>query len=230
MDKITHIVTDIEGTTTSISFVKDILFPYAREHMAEFLSGTEVYSPELERILMEIPGSSLEAKTQLLIKYIDEDRKYTPLKELQGLIWKQGYEQGVYRSHVYEDAYKVLCDWHREGIQLYVYSSGSIAAQKLLFGHTEYGDLNYLFSDNFDTHIGAKNSASSYRYILKTLGTEPTKVLFLSDIDAELEAAQASGMQVAKLVRDPRTPLGTAFPEFRDFYEIQDALNSVSDE
>ncbi len=202
INKITHIITDIEGTTSSISFVKEVLFPYSREHLKEFLLGAEGASIDVQRILEEVPGSSLSDKAQLLIRYIDEDKKFTPLKELQGLIWRHGYEQGHYQGHIYEDAYKVLLDWHSAGIKLYVYSSGSVTAQKLLFGYTQHGDLNYLFSGNFDTRIGAKASKSSYENIQHELNAEASSLLFLSDIEAELDAAAAAGLNTVKLVRD----------------------------
>ena len=202
MQGITHIVTDIEGTTSSLSFVKETLFPYARTHIAEFLSGIEGASVEVQNILAEVPGSSLAEKTKLLIQYIDEDRKFTPLKELQGLIWRQGYECGDYKGHIYEDAYKMLLEWYRSGLNLSVYSSGSVAAQKLIFAYTQFGDLNYLFKSNYDTRIGAKVSKSSYQSIARELAVDASKILFLSDMEGELDAAKAAGMQVIKLSRE----------------------------
>ncbi len=230
MQGISHIVTDIEGTTSSISFVKEVLFPYARKHMAEFLSGIEGASVEVQNILAEVPGSSLKDKTALLIQYIDEDRKFTPLKELQGLIWRQGYERGDYKGHIYEDAYKMLVEWYRAGLLLSVYSSGSVTAQKLIFGYTQFGDLNYLFGANYDTRIGAKISKSSYENIARDLGVAAASILFLSDMEGELDAAQAAGMQVIKLTREIASNSGVyEIPESKhrqveSFYQVDHLL------
>ncbi len=227
MQGITHIVTDIEGTTSSISFVKETLFPYARAHLLEFLTGVEGASVEVQNILAELPGSTVNDKAALLIQYIDEDRKFTPLKELQGLIWRQGYERGDYKGHIYEDAYKMLIEWHRAGLKLSVYSSGSVTAQKLIFGYTQFGDLNYLFSHNYDTRIGAKVSKSSYENIARDLGVPASSILFLSDMEGELDAAQAAGMQVIKLNRELGTNTAGVYelPESKhkqveNFYQV----------
>jgi len=217
---ISHIVTDIEGTTSSISFVKEVLFPYSRANLQEFLSGIEGASTEVQRILSEVPGSSLSDKSNLLIQYIDEDRKFTPLKELQGLIWKHGYEQGHFKGHIYRDAYEELCKWHQASIKLYVYSSGSVFAQKLIFGYTEFGDINHLFSGNYDTRIGAKVSKSSYENIARDLGVAASSVLFLSDMAGELDAAKAAGMQVIQLMREADLNPDAPHRQVHDFHAI----------
>ncbi len=199
------IMTDIEGTTSSQSFVKDVLFPYARERMAEFVR-THGQQEEVENLLDAVrvlagAGLNEEAVIEQLIRWTDEDKKATPLKSLQGMIWEQGYRRGHFKGHVYEDAARKLRQWHEQGLKLYVYSSGSVYAQKLLFGHTDYGDLNPLFSGYFDTHIGTKQEAASYRKIAKRLGRDPAEILFLSDSEAELNAARAAGMDTVWLVR-----------------------------
>ena len=151
------ILTDIEGTTSSLSFVKDVLFPYSRAHLADFVRA-QAQVPAVRKQLDEVSrltGRALtndEASAQL-IAWIDEDKKITPLKALQGLIWEAGYKQGDYQGHVYEDAVRQLRAWKQRGLKLYVFSSGSILAQKLLFGHTAWGNLTPLFSDYFDTTI-----------------------------------------------------------------------------
>ncbi len=221
MPKITHIVTDIEGTTSSISFVKEVLFPYSRANFTEFLSGVEGASQEVQRILTEVPGSSLNDKTNLLIQYIDEDRKFTPLKELQGLIWKHGYEQGHFKGHIYRDAYEELIKWQQAGLKLYVYSSGSVFAQKLIFGYTEFGDINYLFSGNYDTRIGAKIAKSSYENIIRDLAVAAGSVLFLSDMSGELDAAKAAGMQVIQLMREADLNPEAEHRQVHDFHSIK---------
>lgn len=200
------VVTDIEGTTSSLSFVHEVLFPYARERMAGFVRehGNE---PEVRRQLDAVAadvGPSLddEALVEQLITWIDEDRKATPLKILQGMIWEAGFHRGDYVGHVYEDAVAGLRRWHEAGLKLYIYSSGSVQAQKLLFGHTAHGDLTALFSGYFDTTTGPKREAESYRRIAAAIGLEPGEIEFLSDVFEELEAARTAGMSTVWLVRD----------------------------
>ena len=203
---IAAILTDIEGTTTSLSFVKDILFPYARSRLAEFVHSHKD-NIDVRRILDEVNTvcSKQYDDEQLiaqLMRWIDEDQKITPLKTLQGLIWETGYRKGDFYGHVYTDAVRKLHEWHGAGIALYIFSSGSVQAQKLLFGHTEHGDLNPIFSGNFDTNIGAKQEAESYRKIAGEIGFAASEILFLSDIRAELDAARVAGMKTCLLVRD----------------------------
>ena len=200
------IVTDIEGTTSSLSFVKDVLFPYSREHMAEFVRA-HAQEPAVRHELDEVrrlSGKNLtEAEViEQLLRWIAEDKKITPLKSLQGMIWEDGYKKGDFKGHMYEDAVRHLEKWKQAGIRLYVFSSGSVQAQKLLFAHTGYGDLTPLFSGYFDTNIGNKREADSYRKIAAAIGSAPDDILFLSDIREELDAAHAAGMQTIWLVRD----------------------------
>lgn len=200
------ILTDIEGTTSSLSFVKDVLFLYARQHMAAFIQA-HAQDAEVRHLLDDVAVaagrllSDSEALAQLL-QWIDEDRKITPLKALQGLIWEDGYRRGDFTGHVYEDAVRRLRQWHAQGLRLYVFSSGSVHAQKLLFGYSDYGDLTPLFSGYFDTNVGAKQEAESYRRIAGEIGLQPESVLFLSDIQGELDAAVGAGMSTYWLVRD----------------------------
>jgi enolase-phosphatase E1 len=151
--------------------------------------------------------------------WIAEDRKATPLKTLQGLIWAEGYAQSGLLGHVYPDVPPVLQAWYDAGIELYVYSSGSIVAQKVLFGHTFAGDLTPLFTDYFDTTTGSKREASSYAEIAADTGFHPSEMLFLSDTEAELDAAREAGFQTARLLRPDDTPAGatTAHPAYVDF-------------
>lgn len=200
------IVTDIEGTTSSLSFVKDVLFPYARAHMQQFVQQ-HASDPEVAALLEDVRhesgcGDDLTAIATQLVQWIDEDRKVTPLKSLQGLIWEAGYRNGDFHGHIYEDAVRKLREWHGWGVRLYVYSSGSVYAQKLLFSHTEYGDLTPLFSGYFDTHIGHKRDTASYATIQRELGISPSEILFLSDIKEELDAARDVGMRTFWLVRE----------------------------
>ncbi|MCC6303461.1 MAG: acireductone synthase [Gammaproteobacteria bacterium] len=219
------VLTDIEGTTSSLSFVKDVLFPYARRNIGGFVRGhaddarVATLLDETRREMGD-PGASLDAVVARLIDWIDRDRKVTPLKALQGLIWEAGYAAGDFRGHVYEDAVAALRDWHRNGVRLYVYSSGSVYAQKLLFAHTEYGDLTPLFSGYFDTRVGPKAESASYRHIAGQVGEAPETVLFLSDIVAELDAAREAGLQTCQLVREGGLDPGAAHRQVGDFSRI----------
>lgn len=215
--KITNILTDIEGTTSSISFVKNTLFPYAAKTLPAFLvehASEQPVKEQLDTLWSDYPETrnDMEASTQLLLKMISDDIKYTPLKSLQGMIWKKGYESGVYRAHIYEDAATELKRWHEQGLNLFVFSSGSIAAQKLFFRYSKVGDLSTLFSDHFDTTSGAKQDKSAYQNIARQLPGTAQSTLFLSDIREELDAAQEAGMQTCWLIRpeDSNTNLSEA--------------------
>ena len=133
-------------------------------------------------------------------------RKETPLKALQGMLWEQGYQQGAFRGHIYDDAAEYLQRWHDRGLRLFVYSSGSVKAQKLIFGFSEAGDLTPFFSGYFDTRIGGKKESTSYSNIIDELGVEPRTVLFLSDVEAELKAAEEAGLRTVWLVREGDLP------------------------
>lgn len=223
------ILTDIEGTTSSLSFVHDVLFPYAQEHIAQFVMDGFADDPAIREQLEEVAARSgvsandLPGLIEVLETWIREDRKETPLKTLQGMLWEQGYQQGAFRGHVYPDAAEGLRRWHDRGLRLYVYSSGSVKAQKLIFGHSEQGDLTPFFSGYFDTRVGAKRDPESYRAILDRIGMEPETVLFLSDVEAELEAAEAVGLKTAWLVRDGDLPQSTR-PVMRDFNGVDELL------
>lgn len=222
------ILTDIEGTTSSISFVHEVLFPYAAEHMAGFVREGHQSTPEVSAQLdavAEVSGEArddIEALIDVLLRWIQEDRKETSLKALQGMLWQQGYQEGAFKGHVYPDAADYLQRWHDRGLRLFVYSSGSVKAQKLIFGFSEAGDLTPFFSGYFDTRVGAKKDPEAYRTILDELGVEAGTVLFLSDVEAELEAAESAGMKTVWLVRDGAKP-DTSRPVAEDFAEV-DAL------
>lgn len=217
------IVTDIEGTTSSLSFVKDVLFPYARRHMEAFVHG-QASQPAVRAQLAAVsaavgrPLSDREAVAQLL-RWIDEDKKITPLKALQGMIWETGFRNGDFQGHVYDDAVRRLREWKDQGLALYVYSSGSVQAQKLLFGYSARGDLTPLFSGYFDTTIGAKREVEAYRRIAGEIGVPAKDILFLSDIREELDAARGAGMHTCWLVRDAAEP-GATHATARDFDSI----------
>lgn len=204
------IVTDIEGTTSSIAFVKQVLFPYARQALPAFVRrhGQE---PDVRRWLdaaaLDIGGVvSDDCIVELLQQWIDEDRKHTALKALQGMIWRSGYAHAAFHAHMYPDAVAQLQAWHANGHALYVYSSGSVAAQRQFFAHTEAGDLTPLFAGFFDTEIGGKRESQSYRNILAEIGTTSGDVVFLSDVVEELDAARAAGMGTVLIDRPEDYP------------------------
>ncbi len=195
------VVTDIEGTTTRISFVHDILFPYAKARLADFLVARGE-DPDVAACVAEVTRLAPNVPpVQTLLGWIEADAKVTPLKTLQGLIWAEGYARGDLRSEVFPDVLPALRAWRGSGVRLYVYSSGSEAAQKQLFSHLPEGDVTVLFSGFFDTTIGAKREAGSYRTIATAIGLPAGDLLFLSDVGAELDAAAASGWQTCQLVR-----------------------------
>lgn len=208
-DKINYILTDIEGTTTSVSFVYEVLFPYFREHINELKNLTELdvvksAFKEVISIVFEEEGIHIETIDEIiqkLISWCDQDRKVTPLKTLQGLLWKIGYEQGILKGHVYADVPAALEKWHQRGLKLGVFSSGSVEAQKLIFGYSIEGDLTTYFSNYFDTKTGMKRDSETYTKIAQILKLEPKSILFLSDVIQELEAAEIAGFKTVQLVR-----------------------------
>lgn len=211
---ITHVLTDIEGTTTSIAFVHRTLFPYAAEALEGFLAA-HGEAPEVAAIMAEVPGPD---RLATLRDWMARDAKATPLKALQGLIWRAGYASGALRGHLWPDVPGALRAWRARGLHLGVYSSGSEEAQRLLFRHAEAGDLEGLFERFFDTRMGAKREAESYRRIAADWGAPPGAILFLSDVAEELDAARAAGFATCQLVRpeDGTRPSGR-HPEAADF-------------
>lgn len=229
------ILTDIEGTTSSIHFVKEVLFPYAAEHLPAFVRS-HLDSEAVQEILFEtarlasVEGEAFDPKNvglliERLLEWIAQDRKVTPLKALQGLIWETGYRNGDYQAHMYPDATEYLNKWHSDDIPLYVYSSGSVQAQKLFFEFTVDGNLLPLFQGHFDTLVGGKREPDSYLNILGELqkqhvGLAAADVLFLSDIKEELDAAERAGMKTCWLVREGELPEMPVHPVVRSFADI----------
>lgn len=201
----TTILTDIEGTTGSISFVREVLFPYARRELPRFVRERG-HEPDVRRWLDQVAtehGAMCDDAVivEVLQGWIDEDRKHTALKALQGMIWADGYRRADFTAHVYPDAVAALRRWHADGHRLAVYSSGSVPAQRMFFGHSDAGDMLPLFEAFFDTEVGGKREAASYARIASELGTNPGTILFLSDVVAELDAAREAGMRTVLVDR-----------------------------
>ncbi|BFZ07110.1 hypothetical protein BsWGS_10149 [Bradybaena similaris] len=218
------IVFDIEGTTTPISFVKDTLFPYVRNHIESYLKNN-YDNPEVQKAIgalreqavkeknenaegvVEIPSSDsckedvIKAVVSNVKWQMDADRKTTELKNLQGLIWKDGYESKELKGELFDDVAPMLKMLIEEGMKLYVYSSGSVESQKLLFANSNLGDLTEVFSGYFDTTTGSKTDSASYKKIAAEIKTEPKYILFLTDIPQEAEAAVAAGLRSALVIR-----------------------------
>lgn len=235
------IVLDIEGTTTPLSFVHDVLFPYARAHLDAFVAdraNDEVVAGVSVRLEQEraaevdptAPGwdaSTPEKRRSSVISYamwlMARDRKSPALKTLQGHIWAEGYRRGVLQGVVYDDVPPALERWHSAGITLAIYSSGSVQAQQLIFSTTAAGDLTKYLSQYFDTAVGPKQSSDSYAHIATALGIAPSRILFVSDVWGELAAARLAGLQVALAVRSGQpTPRGPGAEQtIRTFADLE---------
>jgi enolase-phosphatase E1 len=212
------ILLDIEGTTTPIAFVHEVLFSYARTHVRSFLENNmDEVRADLALLREENAADVKERRypeqleeMESIVRYVEwliaNDRKSTGLKSLQGKIWRQGYLDGSLKSQVFADVPTALKRWHEKGLRISIFSSGSVLAQKLLLGYTEAGDLTPYISDYFDTHVGAKGEAESYRRIAAEIGLETSEILFVSDVVRELEAASAAGMKVLLSIRPGNSP------------------------
>lgn len=211
------VLMDIEGTTTPVAFVHDVLFPYARARMADWCR-VRMDEPVIGEVARLAPDQPIVAT---LLGWMDRDEKITPLKTIQGMIWAEGYAKGEIIGDLYPDVAPALRRWARAGVRLFVYSSGSVSAQKLLFGHSPAGDLTPLFQGFFDTNIGAKRAAQSYRDICRGANIAAGEMLFLSDVEAELDAAAESGLATCQLVRPADATLpGTRHARAADFAAV----------
>ena len=210
------ILLDIEGTTTPIAFVHDVLFSYARAHARDFLTNniasddvradlSMLYEEHARDVVNDSQPPELTEEIESLATYIewliDHDRKSTGLKSLQGKIWQQGYRDGSLKSQVFADVAPAFERWRAAGLSVSIFSSGSVLAQQLLFAHTDAGDLTRFIDKYFDTNTGKKAEADSYRRIAAEMGFEPAEIIFLSDVIAELDAAEKAGMKTLLTVR-----------------------------
>lgn len=221
------VVTDIEGTTSAINFVHQVLFPYAAERLPGFVRAQR-HLPTVAQALNDtaaeagLPSADIEGLIAQLLRWMADDKKVTPLKALQGLIWEQGYRSGDYRAHLYLDAADQLRHWHTQGLALYVYSSGSIYAQKLFFEFSEAGNLLPLFSGHFDTTTGPKQATESYQMIARHIALPADEIVFLSDVVAELDAAAAAGMNTVHVVRPEDGTQSCAEPRHREIKSFRE--------
>ena len=217
------VVLDIEGTTTSVAFATDVLYPYARARLPNYVRQHRD-EPEVGAILDEARETggvfNDEAVVVRMCHWMERDQKVTPLKALQGLIWEEGYRTGELVSHLYPDVAPALAAWHARGLALYIYSSGSVHAQKLIYGHTVAGDLTPLLSGYFDTHVGHKREVGSYQRIAEAIGMPPARSLFLSDVREELDAAREAGWQTIWVVREGVPRLAAAHRRVTRFDQI----------
>lgn len=204
------IVCDLEGTVAPIDYVQQVLFPYARQRLAGWL---QAHAGELRvaQLLADVAAEAgqaldLAAAASQLLAWSDADRKIAPLKTLQGWIWQQGYASGELQAPLYPDVKPALQAWRAQGLTLAVYSSGSVAAQQLFLGHSDAGDLRPLFGHWFDTAVGGKLHAASYRAIAAQLRQPAAQLLFLSDHPGEIAAAREAGWQAIQVVRDGPLP------------------------
>lgn len=226
MKNIKYILTDIEGTTTSISFVSDVLFPYFLEHIEEV--RVALNEPAVRAQIEAVKKTVVEEEKRKIsdedaISFLEHwcktDRKHPALKALQGMVWEKGYKNGSLKGHIYPEVPTMLKTWKENGLKIGIYSSGSVPAQKLLFGFSEAGNLTPNFSDYFDTVVGHKRELQSYRNITLALGFPASEILFLSDIEQELDAAREAGMQTIKLLR-PGTDSNSTHKTASDFNEV----------
>lgn len=235
-EAIRSLVLDIEGTTTPIAFVAEVLFPFSRARLADFLAHawpTADMREDVARLRAEraaepdaaAPAWNAEDERSSAVAYLiwlmDRDRKSTALKSLQGKIWKDGFESGALVAPVYPDVPRALARWTGEGRDVSIYSSGSVLAQKLLFAHTDAGELTAFLRAYFDTTTGPKREPASYVVIARELGRAPGEVLFVSDTMEELDAAHAAGLEIALCIRPGAAPPSDAVPRvIRTFDEI----------
>ncbi|XP_011698596.1 PREDICTED: enolase-phosphatase E1 [Wasmannia auropunctata] len=222
------VLVDIEGTTTSISFVKETLFPYVRQNLKDYIETKwedEEFKQDYEKLkeqakkdeedkldgFVAITGDKPEEEKDSLLKNVlwqmDNDRKTAALKQLQGHMWREAYKTGTVKGHVYEDVPKAFESWTNNGQKIYIYSSGSVEAQKLLFGYSVHGDLLKYFNGFFDTEVGAKQESDSYKNILSKIGGKPSDVVFLTDVVKEAAAAKEAGLSTIIVVREGNAAL-----------------------
>ena len=224
------ILLDIEGTTTPISFVHDVLFSYARTHVRDYLEKhlneadvrADISLLDADYQGQNFRANDLDAVAAHVHELIDLDSKSTGLKSLQGKIWHEGYSDGSLRAQIFPDVAPALARWRVAGLSVSIFSSGSVLAQQLLFAHTEAGDLTPFISNYFDTGVGKKGEAESYRRIAEAIGLQPNEILFISDVVSELAAARETGMKTVLSLRPGNQPQTSAadYQQILNFDEL----------
>jgi enolase-phosphatase E1 len=219
------ILLDIEGTTTPIAFVHEVLFSYARSHLRDYLSrhfNDKSVRTDLQALHTEGGDFSdeIESVVAHINQLIDADRKSTGLKSLQGKIWQEGYADGTLRAQVYPDVAPALARWRTDGLNVAIFSSGSVLAQQLLFAHTDAGDLTPFINNYFDTSVGKKGEVESYGRIAETLNLQPSEILFVSDVVNELAAAREAGMKTVLSLR-PGNPPQESAEEYQTIHSFE---------
>ncbi len=231
------ILLDIEGTTTPVDYVLEVLFPFAQTHLESFLQAhprDQAVEADIKRLrqdyeadvalglsVPEWKDNSMIAAVAYIKHLITIDRKSTGLKSLQGKIWEQGYQDGTLRSQVFGDVKRAFVRWRSAGKQLFIFSSGSVQAQQLLFRYTDVGDLTGFLCGYFDTKTGSKKEIDSYHKIAQAIGVSSSNVLFISDVTAELRAAKAAGMETLFSLRPKNHSSDSeGFPVCQDFDRI----------
>ncbi len=221
-----YILMDIEGTTSSISFVKDVLFPYFLSNIDDInklsnIKEVKYAFGQVLRIVKREENRDITTSEEVILelkKWCGQDLKITPLKTLQGILWQKGYQNGELLGHVYDDVPVMLENWNLLGKKMGIFSSGSVNAQKLLFSHSVKGNLSTYFSNYFDTIIGSKRDSDTYSLITKQLALPSNRILFLSDVIEELAAADMAGMKTIQITREGNLQ---AWPQsVSDFSEI----------
>ena len=238
-----YLLLDVEGTTTPIAFVHEVLFPYARTHTRSYLltnsdlpevrediaSLRTEHARDLQQNLSppELLDGAREDRVDSIVSYIhgliDRDRKSTGLKALQGKIWRAGYADGTLRATLYPDVWPAFERWRRAELRIAIFSSGSVEAQQLLFAHSDAGDATQFISQYFDTNAGPKTASESYGRIATALQVLPEEILFVSDVVAELDAAKAAGVQTLLCVRPGNKPQPTG--HHRAIHSFEEILN-----
>jgi enolase-phosphatase E1 len=225
------VLLDIEGTTTPVAFVYDVLFPYARARLAAWVAARSPDDPDVQEVVDSLrrelqgepdapPSWSVGDIVARLLADMAEDRKSRALKIVQGRIWEEGYASGELRGEVYADVPSALARWNAQGLGVGIFSSGSVLAQKLLFAHTNVGDLTPSLRWHFDTAVGSKVEADSYRRIAEAVAAPPASILFVSDVVRELEAAREAGIRTALCVRPPATAAAAGFRVVHTFDDL----------
>ena len=196
----TVVLTDIEGTTTPASFIQNVLLPFAHAALADWAARIDL--PEVADVLAEVRRMVPDQPELTTLRHWSErDLKIAPLQQLQGMIWEQGYADGALRGQVFADIAPHLRAWTGNAIRVFTFTSGSIQAQRLIFGHSVDGDLSGLIAGFFDTRIGAKRDPDTYVRLAIGMNVPPPAVAFLSDVEAELDAATTAGMRTCHIVR-----------------------------